>query len=255
MRQAESVKNSNPKGHPHQAAMTRSVVTGSSVVALWRTMIGKKVVMAITGAVIVGFVIVHMVGNLKIFSGPEEINAYSRFLREVGSPGLSYEELLWLVRIVLLVCVALHITAAIQLTRMSWAARPDGYALKRDIETTFAARMMRWGGVLLAIFIVFHILHFTLGAVGFSPGQFKDLHVYQNVVAGFSVWPVAVFYIVAMGALCLHLDHGIWSMLQTLGWSSTRNTGTLKILSRVVAIVVFAGFILVPVAVMAGWLR
>jgi succinate dehydrogenase / fumarate reductase, cytochrome b subunit len=138
---------------------------------------------------------------------------------------------------------------------MSWAARPDRYTLKRDIETTFAARMMRWGGVLLAIFIVFHILHFTLGAVGFSPGQFKDLQIYENVVAGFSVWPVAVFYIVAMGALCLHLDHGIWSMLQTLGWSSTRNTRTLQILSRVVAIVVFAGFILVPVAVMAGWLR
>jgi succinate dehydrogenase/fumarate reductase cytochrome b subunit len=98
---------------------------------------------------------------------------------------------------------------------MSWAARPDRYTLKRDIETTFAARMMRWGGVLLAIFIVFHILQFTLGAVGFSPGQFKDLQVYENVVAGFSVWPVAVFYIVAMGALCLHLDHGIWSMLQT----------------------------------------
>jgi succinate dehydrogenase / fumarate reductase cytochrome b subunit len=115
--------------------------------------------------------------------------------------------------------------------------------------------MMRWGGVLLAIFIVFHILHFTLGAVGFSPGQFKDLHVYQNVVAGFSVWPVAVFYIVAMGTLCLHLDHGIWSMLQTLGLSSTRNTRMLQILSRVVAIVVFAGFILVPIAVMAGWLR
>ena len=124
----------------------RSVVAGSPVVALWRTMIGKKVVMAITGAVLVGFVIVHMIGNLKIFSGPEEINAYSRFLREVGSPGPSYEQLLWLVRIVLLVCVALHITAAIHLTRVSWAARPDGYTLKRDIETTFAARMMRWVG-------------------------------------------------------------------------------------------------------------
>jgi len=107
----------------------------------------------------------------------------------------------------------------------------------------------------LAIFIVFHIMHFTLGVVGFKPGQFKDLHVYQNVVAGFSVWPVAAFYIVAMGALCLHLDHGIWSMLQTLGWSTARNTRTLKILSRIVAIVVFAGFVSVPVAVMTGWVR
>jgi succinate dehydrogenase / fumarate reductase cytochrome b subunit len=110
-------------------------------------------------------------------------------------------------------------------------------------------------GLLLAIFIVVHIAHFTLGAVGFRPGQFKDLHVYENVVAGFSVWPVATFYIVAMGALCLHLDHGIWSILQTLGWSTARNTRTLKIFSRVVAIIVFAGFVSVPVAVMTGWVR
>ena len=103
--------------------------------------------------------------------------------------------------------------------------------------------------------IVVHIAHFTLGAVGFAPGQFKDLHVYENVVTGFSVWPVAVFYIVAMGALCLHLDHGIWSMMQTLGWSTARNSRALKILSRVVAIVVFAGFVSVPVAVMTGLVR
>jgi succinate dehydrogenase / fumarate reductase, cytochrome b subunit len=114
---------------------------------------------------------------------------------------------------------------------------------------------MRWGGVLLAIFIVFHAMHFTLGAVGFRPGRFEDLHAHQNVVAGFSVWPVTAIYIVAMGALCLHLDHGIWSMLQTLGWSTARNAATLKILSRVMAIAVFVGFTSVPVAVTAGWLH
>jgi len=248
-------KHLNPVGHLHGDAMPRSVVASNRVMALWGTVIGKKVVMAVTGVVLVGFVIAHMLGNLKIFSGPTEINAYSRFLREVGTPELSYGQLLWLVRIVLLVCVTLHITAAIQLTRMSWTARPIGYTVKRDIETTFAARVMRWGGVLLATFIVFHIMHFTLGAVGFRPGQFEDLHVYQNVVAGFSVWPVAAFYIVAMSALCLHLDHGIWSMLQTFGWSTARNAAALKILSRVIAIVVFAGFSSVPVAVAAGWLH
>ena len=184
--------------------------------ALWRTVIGKKIVMAVTGLVLIGFVIGHMVGNLKMFTGPGEINAYSRFLREVGSPALSFGQLLWLVRIVLLVCVILHITAAIQLTRMNWAARPIGYSVKRDIETTFAARMMRWGGVLLVVFVIFHLLHLTGGVVGFSAGQFKHLAVYQNVVAAFALWPVSLFYIVAMGALCLHLDHGIWSMLQTL---------------------------------------
>lgn len=103
--------------------------------------------------------------------------------------------------------------------------------------------------------LVFHLLHLTGGVVRFGAGQFKDLAVYQNVVAAFAVWPVALFYIVAMGALCLHLSHGIWSMLQTLGWNTARNETTLKIISRVIAIAVFAGFTSVPVAVMAGWLR
>ena len=251
----QNAKHLNPVVHLGGDAMTRSVVASNRLMALWRTVIGKKVVMAVTGLVLIGFVIGHMLGNLKIFAGPNEINAYSQFLREVGSPALSYGQLLWLVRIVLLICVTLHITAAIQLTRMSWAARPIGYTVKRDIETTFAARVMRWAGVLLVAFVIFHLLHLTGGVVGFGAGQFKDLAVYQNVVAAFAVWPVALFYIVAMGALCLHLSHGIWSMLQTLGWNTARNETTLKIISRVIAIAVFAGFTSVPVAVMAGWLR
>ena len=235
-----------------QAAQRPIAVTPSRLGLLWDSAIGKKVVMAVTGIVLVAFVIAHMLGNLKIFAGPDEINAYSRFLRTVGEPELGYGDALWLVRIVLLTCVTLHITAAYQLTRMNWQARPVGYESRKNVETSFAALTMRWGGVLLAIFIVFHIAHFTLGAVGFKPGQYQELHVYENVVAGFSVWPVAVFYILAMGALCLHLDHGIWSMLQTLGWSTSRNSRTLKTLSRVVAIIVCAGFVSVPVAVMTG---
>ena len=239
----------------HGGAARQSALATNRLMALWRTVIGKKIVMAVTGVVLIGFVIGHVVGNLKIFSGPDGINAYSRFLREVGQPELGYGQLLWLVRLVLLLCVGLHITAAVQLTRMSRAARPVGYSVKRNVETTFAARMMRWGGVLLVLFIIFHLLHLTGGIVGFSAGQFKHLAVYQNVVAAFAVWPVAVFYIVAMCALCLHLSHGIWSMLQTLGWSTARNEAKLKLLSRVVAIVVFLGFTSVPVAVMAGWLH
>ena len=251
----QNTKHLNPVVHLGGGAMTRSVVASNRLMALWRTVIGKKVVMAVTGLVLVGFVIGHTLGNLKIFAGPNEINAYSQFLREVGSPALSYGQLLWLVRIVLLICVTLHITAAIQLTRMSWAARPIGYTVKRDIETTFAARVMRWAGVLLVAFVIFHLLHLTGGVVGFRAGQFKDLAVYQNVVAAFAVWPIAVFYIVAMGALCLHLDHGIWSMLQTLGWNTARNEATLQIISRAIAIVVFLGFISVPLAVVTGWVR
>ena len=244
-----------PAVRPGGNVTRRNIVASNRALAFWHTMIGKKIVMAVTGVVLIGFVIAHMLGNLKIFSGPDEINTYSRFLREVGSPELAYGQLLWIVRIVLLICVALHITAAYQLTRMSWAARPVGYEAKRNVETTFAARMMRWGGVLLVVFIIFHLLHLTAGAVGFHSGQFKHLAVYQNVLAAFSLWPVAVFYVVAMGALCLHLDHGIWSTLQTLGWSTARNERTLKIVSRTIAIVVFLGFSSVPVSVWAGWLR
>jgi succinate dehydrogenase / fumarate reductase, cytochrome b subunit len=241
--------------HPSGGVATQSVRVSHRVFTFWHTMIGKKVVMAVTGVVLVGFVIAHMVGNLKIFSSPDEINAYSRFLREVGTPELAYGQLLWVVRIVLLLCVALHIIAALQLSRMSWAARPVEYKTKRNLETTFAARMMRWGGVLLVVFILFHLLHLTAGAVGFHEGQFRHLAVYQNVMAAFAVWPVALFYIVAMGALCLHLDHGIWSMLQTLGWNTARNEKMLKILSRAIAIAIFLGFSSVPVSVWAGWLR
>ena len=138
---------------------------------------------------------------------------------------------------------------------MNRQARPVGYEAKKDVETTWGALTMRWGGVLLVVFIVFHLLHFTPGVVGFQPGQFEHLMVYQNVVAGFSVWPIAVFYIMAMGALCLHLDHGIWSMLQTLGWVTVENTKSLRTISRVVAILIFAGFISVPISVLAGWVR
>jgi succinate dehydrogenase / fumarate reductase cytochrome b subunit len=225
------------------------------LVALWNSVIGKKVVMAVTGGVLILFVIGHMVGNLKIFSGPEEINAYSRFLREVGWPELGYGQLLWIVRSVLIVSVILHVVAALQLTRMNWQARPVGYESRKNVETSWGAVTMRWGGLLLAVFIVFHLFHFTGGMVGFQPGQFEHLMVYQNVLAGFQVWPISLFYIIAMGALCLHLDHGIWSMLQTLGWVNLDNTKSIRAVSRVVALIIFLGFISVPISVLAGWLR
>jgi len=233
----------------------RRVWPDNPVVAVWGTMVGKKVVMAVTGMVLVGFVIAHMLGNLKIFLGPATIDTYAAFLRTMGEPLLPYSLLLWVVRIVLVTCIALHITAAVQLTRISRAARPQGYDTKESIATTYAARTMRWSGVILALFVVYHLLHLTGGVVGFRPGEFRELSVYHNVVAGFSVWYVSLFYVVAMACLCLHLDHGIWSLLQTLGWNNARTTSTLRALSRGVALAVFAGFISVPVSVLAGWLR
>jgi succinate dehydrogenase / fumarate reductase cytochrome b subunit len=240
---------------PAPVRKPRRVWSSNPAVVLWGTMVGKKVVMAVTGLVLVGFVIAHMLGNLKIFLGAEAIDAYAVFLRTMGEPLFPYGLLLWVARVVLLVCIALHLTAAVQLTRMNWAARQQGYDTKKSIATTYAARTMRWSGVILALFIVYHLLHLTAGAVGFRPGEFVHLSVYHNVVAGFSVWYVALFYIVAMACLCLHLDHGIWSLLQTLGWNNARTTRALQALSRGVALVVFVGFISVPVAVLTGWVR
>jgi len=236
-------------------AKPRNVWPSNPLAALWGTMVGKKVVMAVTGIVLVGFVIAHMLGNLKIFLGAQAIDTYAAFLRTMGEPLFPYSVLLWVVRIVLVTCVALHITAAVQLTRMSRAARPHGYDTKESIATTYAARTMRWSAVILVLFIVYHLLHLTGGVVGWEPGQFRELSVYHNVVAGFSVWYVSLFYVVAMACLCLHLDHGIWSLLQTLGWNNARTTSTLRALSRAVALAVFVGFISVPVAVLAGWVR
>ena len=248
----QSVSERPVDGRPEPA--TKRVWSKNPAVALWGTMVGKKVVMAVTGVVLVGFVIAHMVGNLKIFLGKEAIDSYASFLRTMGEPLVPYETLLWTARLILLVSVVLHIVAAVQLTQMNWAARPRGYATKRSIATSYAALTMRWSGVILALFVVYHLLHLTVGAVGFQPGGFHHLQVYDNVVAGFSVWYVSLLYILAMAALCLHLDHGAWSMFQTLGLNNARMSVALRILSRVVAILVFAGFISVPVAVLAGWI-
>ena len=243
------------RARPAPVRKPRRVWSSNPAVVLWGTVVGKKVVMAVTGIVLVGFVIAHMLGNLKIFLGAEAIDAYAVFLRTMGEPLFPYSLLLWVARIVLVACVALHITAAVQLTRMNMAARPHGYDTKRSIATTYAARTMRWSAVILLLFIVYHLLHLTAGVVSFQPGEFVHLSVYHNVVAAFSVWYVALFYIVAMACLCLHLSHGIWSMLQTLGLNNARTTRVLHTLSLGVALVVFVGFISVPVAVLAGWLR
>ncbi len=202
----------------------RRVWSSNPAVALWGTMVGKKVVMAVTGLVLVGFVIGHMHGNLKIFLGAETSDAYAVFLRAMGEPLFPYGLLLWAVRIILLACVALHVTATVQLTSMNWAARPLGYDTKHSIATTDAARTMLWSRGILVLFIVYHLLHLTAGVVSFQPGEFVHLSVYHNVVAGFSAWYVSLLYIVAMACLCLHLDHGIWSMFQTLGWDNARTT-------------------------------
>lgn len=226
-----------------------------STVALYRSTIGKKVVMAVTGIILVGFVVAHMVGNLKIYLGPEAINEYGHFLREVGEPLFPRETLLWIARIVLLGSVVLHIVAATQLTILDRASRPQRYAYQKPQQATYASLTMRYGGVIVLLFIIYHILHFTVGAVGYSSTPFEEGNVYQNVITGFSVWYVSAFYIAAMVALGLHLYHGVWSMFQTLGWNSRKWNSLLRGLAIATAVSVVIGNISIPVAVLTGILK
>lgn len=238
-----------------QRSRRKGTIPKNSILALWSTTIGKKFVMAITGAVLVAFVVVHMLGNLKAFAGAADVDSYALFLRQVGMPELGYGDLLWVVRVVLVICVVLHILAAYQLTLISRAARPIGYAKKKNIHTTYSALLMRWSGVLIVAFVIFHIFHFTLGDVGFGSAGYIKLGVYHNVIAAFHIWWISLIYIVAMLALGLHIDHGVWSGCQTIGWTTPKNTIWIRNASRTLAIIVAGGFILIPVAVMTGWLH
>jgi succinate dehydrogenase / fumarate reductase, cytochrome b subunit len=206
--------------------------------------IGKKVVMALSGVALFGFVIAHMLGNLQVYLGPEALNSYAEGLRHLGA-------LLWVARLGLLVAVVLHIWSAYSLTQMNRAARPLGYREKEHRESTFSSRTMRWSGVFLFLFIVYHLMHFTFGNVhpDFIPGD-----VYHNFVVGFRQTAVSIVYILAMLALGLHLYHGVWSFLQTLGLSHPRYNHLRHAFATLVTVIVVAGNISMPVAVMAGWI-
>lgn len=222
-------------------------------ISLYRSSVGKKVMMAATGIILFLFVVAHMLGNLKIFQGPEKFDAYAEFLRDVGAPIFGRSQLLWVFRVVLLLAVAVHIVAAIQLTRKSQGARPVRY--KRSLDpsaSTYASRTMRWGGVILAAFVTYHLLHFTVGTV--HP-EFVAGSVYANVVVGFQNRLVAGAYIVAMAALALHLYHGVWSTFQTLGVNEPAYNRFRRPMAAAVAIVLFLGFIAVPVSVLTGIVR
>ncbi len=220
--------------------------------AFTRTLIGKKVIMAATGLLLLLFVVGHLLGNLKIYEGPEKFNAYSEGLRTVGAPFFGRGQLLWVVRLVLLFSVGAHIWAAIEVSRASWQARPIPYRRLEPVETTYAARTMRWGGVIITLYVIYHLLDFTFGRLnpGFQPGN-----VYRNVVASFEVWPVSAFYIAAMLVLGLHIYHGLWSAGQTLGLHRPPTDRMRRSLAGLVAAVIVAGYVSIPAAVVAGLLR
>lgn len=208
----------------------------------WSSTIGKKVVMAVTGIFMVAWILGHVSGNLLVFKGAEAMNAYAAFLHSLGG-------MLWAVRIALLVSVVLHATAAFQLTMAAKAARPQAYVKKQSQTSTVASQLMRVGGVLLLAYIVFHILHLTTGTL--HP-RFSEKDVYRNVVEGLRVPWVAGFYIVAMAALGMHLFHGVWSSSRTLGVARPTPRPLERRIAAVLAVVVWAGFTLIPVAVLAG---
>ena len=211
------------------------------------SMVGKKVVMGVTGLIGIGFVILHSLGNLLVFRGPAAINSYSHFLKSTG-------ELLWALRIVLVVAVILHVIAAVQLTRQSRAARPIAYTKQERQVATVASGTMRWGGALLLVFIVLHILHFTTGTIR-PAGSFSPDDVYANMVTSFRIWWVALFYIVAMLALGLHLFHGAWSSVRSIGVSPPSPQPLHHRISLAIALLVWAAFTAVPLAVVAGIVR
>ncbi|MFI9049786.1 succinate dehydrogenase cytochrome b subunit [Streptomyces sp. NPDC053427] len=215
---------------------------------LWGSTVGKKTAMAVSGIVMLLYLVVHMLGNLKIFFGAGDFDAYAAWLRTIGEPFLHHEWFLWIARVVLVVAVVTHAVAAYQLSRRDIAARPVKYAHKRK-RASYATRTMRWGGIILGLFIVWHILDLTTLTV--NPRAAAG-HPYANVVATFSTWYGDVIYIAAMLALGLHVRHGFWSAAQTLGAGSAARDRVLKATANVLALLLTAGFISVPVAVMTG---
>ncbi|GAA1281011.1 succinate dehydrogenase cytochrome b subunit [Pseudonocardia aurantiaca] len=215
------------------------------------TSIKLKIVMAVSGAIMLLYLVAHMIGNLKIFLGADAIDTYAAWLRTVGEPALPAETLLWIVRLGLTVSVVAHIVSAAILARRARRARPVRYAYRPPVQASYAARTMRWGGVIILLFVIYHLLDLTTGTLNPNgvPGA-----VYGNVVADFAPqrWYVTVFYALAVIAMGFHVRHGLWSGLQTLGRSSAATQNVLKGVAMGVAIVLVAGFLSVPFAVMTG---
>jgi succinate dehydrogenase / fumarate reductase cytochrome b subunit len=216
-------------------------------VTFWQSTNGKKVVMAVTGAMMFLFVVGHMLGNLQMFEAPEHINAYGHFLHNLG-------ELLWIERGILLLAIVLHITATVQLALRSKAARPIGYSRKEAINSSYAARTMYWSGPIVLVFIIFHLLQFTAGYIH-PQAQFIAGDVYGNIVSGFQVWWVSVWYIFAVSLLGLHLSHGLWSMFQSVGLAHPRLSPYLRTTARTIAILIVLGYISIPISVLMGFIK
>ena len=214
--------------------------------SVYSTSVGKKYAMAISGMVLMAFVLVHMIGNLKIYFGAESFDKYSHWLRTVGEPALPEQWLLWAVRIVLLAAIAVHLHAAYALTAVNRRARPEVYRSKRDFAAAdFASRTMRWTGIIVLLFVLFHLLDLTWGTT--NPDYIAG-DPYHNVVASFERIPVALVYVIANLALGVHLYHGAWSLFQSMGWVRPWR----REFATVFAGLIVLGNVSFPLAVMFG---
>jgi len=221
----------------------------SALAEYWKTSVGKKMVMAVTGLILFAYVFVHMLGNLQLYAGDggKSINEYAAFLHSTRAAPL-----LWAARIVLAACVVLHVWAAVLLTLQAWGARPVRYKKRVYREADYAARTMVYSGPIIAAFVVYHVLHLTLGAGG---APYEDLHAYENVIRGFSIPWVSAFYIVAVLLLMLHFRHGLWSWFQTLGWTHPAHDRHRRTLANALTAIVVVGDLSYPIAVLAGLVK
>jgi succinate dehydrogenase / fumarate reductase cytochrome b subunit len=230
----------------HRASTAQTATLAGPRPGLYSTHVGKKYAMAISGMVLMLFVFAHMIGNLKLYLGASSLDDYSAWLRTVGEPALPRQTLLWTVRIVLIAAVAVHLHAAYALTLVNRRARPSAYRAPRDyVAASFASRTMRWSGIIVALFVVFHLLDLTWGAA--NP-DFRAGDPYHNLVESFQRWPVAIAYIVANLALATHLYHGAGSLFQSMGWVFRRR----RTFATAFAAVIAAGNVSFPLAVLTG---
>jgi succinate dehydrogenase / fumarate reductase, cytochrome b subunit len=219
-------------------------------VDFYRSGIGKKYVMAVTGVILMLYVLAHLLGNLKIYLGPTALNDYAEFLRDMGEPLVPHSVLLWILRVGLITAFVLHIHAAYALTMMNRRAKPQRYQSPREyVAANFAARTMRWTGVIVGLFVLFHLADLTWG---FANPAYVRGDVYHNVVASFQRWPVALLYILANLALGLHLYHGAWSLFQSMGVNNPRFNHWRRYFAVAFALAVTVGNVTFPVMVIAG---
>lgn len=221
-------------------------------VEFYRSAVGKKWVMAITGVMLLGFVLAHMLGNLKLYLGATDFNEYGEGLRDFGHPFLPHTFALWGLRLGLIAAFVVHIHAAFSLTRMNQRARPEGYKAPRTyVAANYAARTMRWSGIIVGLYLLFHLADLTWG-VGFVNPDFVRGQPYENEVNSLSRWPVAIIYIVANLALGVHIYHGAWSLFQSLGINNPRINRARRAFAQVFAAVIVIGNLSFPIMIITG---